>query len=75
MIYQKEIIMSNVQILEEALRLKPQEKFMIIETLLQSLDQPDNKIDDLWANEAEKRLQNYRNQIVKTFSFSEVFDL
>ena len=74
MIYRKEIIMSNVQILEEALRLKPQEKFMIIETLLQSLDQPDNKIDDLWANEAEKRLQNYRNQKVKTFSFAEVFD-
>lgn len=33
--------MSNTQILQEALQLNPQERYIVVESLLQSLDKPD----------------------------------
>ena len=66
--------MDNAKIIQDALQLKPQERYMIVESLLESLDIPDKSVDTVWADEAEKRLQNYRNNKVKTISFEEVFD-
>ena len=66
--------MSNAQILQEALQLSPQERYIVVESLLQSLDKPDTSVDDIWADEAEKRLQNYRSNEVQTISFEEVFN-
>ncbi len=53
--------MSGKEILEQAIGLKPEERFMVIEGLLKSLDEPDRKIDEIWAEEAEKRLKAYRD--------------
>src|SRR4030067_413386 len=53
--------MSSKEILEKAMALKPDERFMIVEGLLKSLDEPDRKIDEIWAEEAEKRLKAYRD--------------
>lgn len=66
--------MSNTQILEEALQLNPQERYMVVESLLKSLDKPDESVDTVWADEAEKRLKNYRNNKIQTISFEEVFN-
>ncbi|MEN8147552.1 MAG: addiction module protein [Campylobacterota bacterium] len=66
--------MSNTKILEEALRLKPQERYLVIESLLKSLDKPDEAIDEVWAAEAQARLQNYKSNNVKTISFEQIFD-
>ena len=66
--------MSNAQILEEALQLNPQERYIIVESLLNSLDKPDESIDDVWATEAQKRLQNYKNEKIQTISFEEMFN-
>ncbi len=66
--------MSNSQILQEVLQLNPQERYIVVESLLQSLDKPDDSIDSVWAKEAENRLQNYRDNKVKTISFEEVFN-
>ena len=66
--------MSNTQIIQEALQLDPKERYMIVESLLQSLDKPDESIDDMWADEAEKRLQNYRDNKVQTIPFEEIFN-
>jgi len=66
--------MSNTQILQEALQLNPQERYIVVESLLQSLDKPDDSIDSVWANEAENRLQNYRDNKVQTIPFEEVFN-
>lgn len=52
--------MSSKEILEQALKLKPGERFMVVEGLIKSLDEPDASIDALWAEEAEKRLKAYR---------------
>jgi len=41
------------KILEEALHLSQQERAIVAEGLLFSLDSPDPAIDELWANEVE----------------------
>jgi putative addiction module component (TIGR02574 family) len=66
--------MSNAEILQEALRLSPQERYVVVESLLKSLDKPDETVDTVWADEAEKRLQDYRNNKIATISFEEVFN-
>ncbi len=66
--------MSNAQLLEEALQLNPQERYIVVESLLKSLDIPDESIDTVWADEAENRLKNYRDNKVQTIPFEEIFD-
>jgi len=66
--------MDNQKIIQDALQLKPQERYLVVESLLESLDIPDESVDAVWADEAEKRLENYRNNKVKTISFEEAFD-
>ncbi len=66
--------MNNAEILQEALQLNPQERYIVVESLLKSLDKPDESIDSVWADEAEKRLQNYRDNKIQTISFEEVFN-
>ncbi len=61
------------RILEQALKMKPADKYIVIEGLLSSLDTPDRTIDELWATESEKRLSAYKRGKLKTFSFEEVF--
>ncbi len=60
-------------VLEKALKLKPQDRYTLIEGLIQSLDEPNKEIDLIWAEEAEKRLTAYRNGKLKGISFKEVF--
>lgn len=64
--------MSNKDILEMAMKLKPEERFLIIEGLIKSLDEPDKTIDKIWAEEAEKRLKAYRNGTLETFPADQV---
>ena len=60
-------------LLEKALQLKPQEKFFIVEGLLLSLDEPDKKIDEIWAVEAEKRLSAYKSGKLKGIPAEKIF--
>ncbi|MBC8551885.1 MAG: addiction module protein [Candidatus Brocadiales bacterium] len=65
--------MSSKEILEQAMALKPDERFMIVESLLKSLDEPDRKIDEIWAEEAEKRLKAYRDGNLEGIPMEEIF--
>ena len=65
--------MSSKEILKQAMALKPEERFMIVEGLLKSLDEPDRKIDEIWAEEAEKRLKAYREGRLEGIPMEEVF--
>lgn len=65
--------MSNKDILEMAMKLKPAERFLIIEGLIKSLDEPDKSIDEIWAEEAEKRLKAYREGKIETIPVEEIF--
>lgn len=60
-------------IISKALHLKPAERFIIIEALIKSLDIPDRSIENVWAQEAEKRLKDYKAGKLKTVSFEDMF--
>lgn len=65
--------MSDKDILEMAMKLKPAQRFLIIEGLIKSLDQPDKNIDEIWAVEAEKRLKAYQEGKLETIAIEEIF--
>jgi len=60
-------------IINEALTLKPQERYMIIENLVNSLNQPNTEIDKLWIEESKKRVEAVKNGNLKTVSYGDVF--
>lgn len=41
-------------IIEQVLKLKPVDRYLVIDGLLRILDEPDKTIDEIWAIEAEK---------------------
>ena len=65
--------MGSQEIINQALALKPEQRFMVVETLLNSLDEPDKDLDELWAVEAEKRLKAHREGRLKGIPMEEVF--
>lgn len=66
--------MGTNEIIKEAINLKPQEKYLIIESLILSLNEPNKEIEKLWIEESEKRLEEYKNENLETLSFEEVFN-
>lgn len=48
------------QILKEALSLPVRDRAMLVDDILASLDQPDEKIDRLWRTEVDDRVAAYR---------------
>ncbi|MBI3755527.1 MAG: addiction module protein [Deltaproteobacteria bacterium] len=65
--------MSSKEILEQALKLKPDERFMVVEGLIRSIDEPDISLDVIWAEEAEKRLKAYRAGNLEGIPMEEIF--
>lgn len=65
--------MSEQEILDQALKLKPQARFLLVESILKSLDNPDKTLDDIWAEEAQKRLDAYNAGKMKTYTMDEIF--
>jgi serine/threonine protein kinase len=65
--------MSINDIINEALTLKPQERYKIIENLVLSLNQPNTEIDQLWIEESTKRVEAIKNGTLKTVSYTDVF--
>ncbi len=66
--------MSSSEVIDEALQLPPQERFLIVDTLLKSLDKPDEAVETVWEKEAQKRLQHYKEGKTRTISFEEIFN-
>lgn len=67
--------MGTNEIIQEAINLKPQEKYLIIESLVLSLNELDKDIEKIWIGESQKRLDEYKNGNLKTLSFEEVFNI
>jgi putative addiction module component (TIGR02574 family) len=61
------------QVLQNALTLPAIERVAIVESLLTSLDHPDASIDEVWAEEAEKRLTAFNEGRMKAIPADEVF--
>lgn len=68
-------MMSANEIIKQAKNLKPQDKYLVIESLVQSLNEPNKEIETIWIEESQKRLKNYREGNLKTVSFEKVFDI
>ena len=65
----------GTQVLEEALSLPPGERAELIDRLLSSLDSPSRqRIDELWAQEAEDRLDAFERGEIKAIPAKDVFD-
>ena len=65
--------MDSKEVLEQALALRPEERFSVVEGILRSLDEPDTSLDAIWAEEAEKRLRAYRKENLAGIPMEEVF--
>jgi len=62
------------EILKEALALKPAQQADLIDKLLSNLDKPDHEIDQLWAEEAESRIDAYEQGKLKSVSLGIVLE-
>ena len=64
---------SPKSLLQQALRMSPNERAALVETLLLSLDKPDPEIDALWLKEAEDRLAAYHSGELGAVDAEQVF--
>ena len=64
--------MSSKEIIQNALKLSPQEKLLIVDSILQSLDEPDKNLETIWAEESEKRLKAFREGKIKGIPYDEI---
>jgi len=65
--------MGTQEVFENALQLKPQDRLALVDLLLESVDRPDPKIDDIWIEEAQRRLEAYREGKIKTIAMEDLF--
>ena len=65
--------MSGKDVLDQALKLNPNERFMVVEGLIKSLDESDSSLAAIWTDEAEKRLTAYRAGHLEGIPMEEIF--
>lgn len=66
---------NSEQILKQALALPPQDRAELVEQLLATFQSPpDPQLDELWAREAEDRLNAYDRGELVAVPAEEVFD-
>lgn len=65
--------MSTKDIIRKAQKLGKDEQYLIVQSLLESLEPKDEKIEQLWIKESEKRLEAIKAGKMKTIPFEEVF--
>lgn len=61
------------ELISEAISLPADIRALIVNKLLESLNPTSKEIDEIWASEAEKRVEDIRTGKVKTISGEEVF--
>ena len=55
------------------MKLKPEERLSLVEGLIQSLDEPDKRQDEIWTEESERRLKAYREGKLEGIPMEEIF--
>ena len=65
--------MNTQQIINHALQLNANQRFTIVNELLNSLDKPDSQLEEIWQTEAQQRLQAYRGGKLRGIPMEKVF--
>ena len=66
--------MNTKELIDEAVSLPVEERTLIIDSLLRSLNQPETEIDRKWRETARRRLADLRSGTAKSVPGQEVFD-
>jgi putative addiction module component (TIGR02574 family) len=66
--------MSAKQLIDEAVSLPVEERALVVDSLLRSLNQPDSDIDRRWAAVAQRRLVEMRGGSVQGIPGENVFE-
>lgn len=62
------------EILKKALALDSAQKAELIDKLISSLSTPDKEMDELWAKEAESRIDAFERGKIKAVALDEVLE-
>jgi hypothetical protein len=65
---------SEQSIIQDSIKLNPQSRYLVVEKIIESLNMPNESLDELWIKESSKRLDSYQKGKLKTVSYSQVFD-
>jgi putative addiction module component (TIGR02574 family) len=65
--------MNMKQLIDEAVSLPVEERALVVDSLLRSLNQPESEIDKKWSEEAKRRLAELRSGKVQAIPGDEVF--
>ncbi len=65
--------MNTKQLIDEAVSLPVEERALVVDSLLRSLNQPESEIDKQWAKEAKRRLSELRAGHIQAVPGNEVF--
>jgi putative addiction module component (TIGR02574 family) len=66
--------MKTKELIDEAVLLPVEERALVIDSLLRSLNQPESEIDKKWVEEAKRRLAEFRSGQVHVVPGEEVFE-
>lgn len=62
------------EIIKEVISMSPAKQAELLDLLIRVLDKPDEKLDRLWAEEAESRLDAYQRGELRALSVEEVLE-
>ncbi len=65
--------MSTRKLLNGVMTLTAGERVILVEGLIRSLDEPDKAMDDIWAEDAERRLRAYRGGRLEGVPLEDLF--
>ncbi len=60
------------EILKEAITLRPLDQAKLVDRLMACLDTPDPELDKLWTEEAESRLEAFKNGSIRSVTLESV---
>lgn len=66
--------MNAKDVIDEAISLPVEERAFIVDSLLRSLNRPEQEIDKEWTKVARRRLDEIRSGALKSVSGDEVFE-